>query len=410
MKILVFRILLSIGMILYKEVYMKRGIVYWITGLAGSGKTTIGNALYYKLLRKQCPVVLLDGDILKNIVSSEKVGYARDERLARAKKYSLLCKVLSEQGIDVIICTISMFDEIRIWNRNNFEYYIEVFLDVSIEVLRERDKKGLYQDMVVNNELPGVHYDAEFPKNPDIVLNTDGSISVKECVNRIQNISYKEKKKYNKDIGYWNFYYRQKVAILNECSSFAREMLNRIEKKDIHRKYLLDLGCGNGRDSIFFASKGIHVIGIDSSDVAIDMLECAYESDDNLEFICDDFVTANVLFQREYDYCYSRFTLHAINESQEDILLKNVYNALKKGGLFMIEARTIHDGIYGMGELVEKNAYIYNDHYRRFIDPKELVRKSKKLGFLIIYNEENIGFSKTATEDPMLLRLILKKQ
>ena len=47
---------------------MKKGIVYWITGLAGSGKTTIGNALYYKL-RKYSTVVLLDGDILKNIIN-----------------------------------------------------------------------------------------------------------------------------------------------------------------------------------------------------------------------------------------------------------------------------------------------------------------------------------------------------
>ena len=50
------------------EKVMKKGIVYWITGLAGSGKTTIGNALYYKL-RKYSTVVLLDGDILKNIIN-----------------------------------------------------------------------------------------------------------------------------------------------------------------------------------------------------------------------------------------------------------------------------------------------------------------------------------------------------
>lgn len=64
---------------------MKKGTVYWITGLAGSGKTTIGNALYYKM-KKQSSVVLLDGDILKNIIGGgDKPGYTKADRLARAK-------------------------------------------------------------------------------------------------------------------------------------------------------------------------------------------------------------------------------------------------------------------------------------------------------------------------------------
>lgn len=388
----------------------EKGIVYWITGLAGSGKTTIGNALYYKM-KKQSPIVLLDGDILKNIVGGDTPGYTRADRLARAKRYSLMCKMLSDQGINVIICTIAMFDEIREWNRENFAYYIEVFLDVSMEVLKKRDKKGLYLSTTKKDEVPGVHYEAEFPKNPDLILNTDGSVSVQECIKRIQNVSYREKEEFNKDTAYWNAYYQQKPSILNESSSFAKEMLCRIksQKTDDEIKYLLDLGCGNGRDSIFFAQNGLHVIGIDASNVAIEILEQMHGWDENLEFMCDDFVTASVLFQREYDYCYSRFTLHAINERQEEQLLVNVYKALKKGGLFMIEARTVHDAIYGLGDLVEKNAYIYNGHYRRFIDPEEVQEKVRKVGFDIVYSRESSGFSKTEVDDPVLLRLILRK-
>lgn len=118
--------------------------MYWVTGLAGSGKTTIGNALYYKM-KKQIPVVLLDGDILKDIVGEKGSGksrYTKEERLSRAKRYSLLCKMLSDQGINVIICTIAMFDEIREWNRENFEYYIEIFLDVSMEVLKREIRRA----------------------------------------------------------------------------------------------------------------------------------------------------------------------------------------------------------------------------------------------------------------------------
>lgn len=389
----------------------KKGIVYWITGLAGSGKTTIGNALYYKM-KKQYPVVLLDGDILKNIVGGDAPGYTKEDRLNRAKRYSLMCKMLSDQGIDVIICTIAMFDEVRDWNREHFAHYIEIFLNPSMDVLKKRDKRGLYLKSNAQDELPGLHYEAEFPKNPDIVLNTDGSVPVQQCVKKIQKITYKEKKVFNKDTAYWNAYYQQRPQILNQCSSFAGEMLKVIGNQTTtgEPKYLLDLGCGNGRDSIFFAKNKIHVVGIDASNAAIEMLEEAYEEDVYLEFMCDDFVTANVLFQREYDYCYSRFTLHAISERQEEELIGNVYKALKKNGLFMIETRTIHDHIYGLGEQVEKNAYRYNEHYRRFIDPDEIVRKLVNMGFTIIYNEEKNGFSRIETDDPVLLRLVAKKE
>ena len=80
--------------------------------------------------------------------------------------------------------------------------------------------------------------------------------------------------------------------------------------------------------------------------------------------------------------------------------MKNIYN---------LDVRTINDHIYGKGELVEKNAYIYNGHYRRFIDPEELMQKVAKIGFNIISSQEQAGFSKTETDDPVLLRLILKK-
>ncbi len=75
----------------------------------------------------------------------------------------------------------------------------------------------------------------------------------------------------------------------------------------------------------------------------------------------------------------------------------------------MIEARTIHDKIYGLGDKVEENAYIYNNHYRRFIDPEKIVDKLIKTGFKVLYNQEKDGFSKTETDDPILLRLILQK-
>lgn len=58
---------------------MKKGILYWITGLSGAGKTTIGNALYYELRKKENNIVILDGDILKNLVG-DSLGYTTEDR------------------------------------------------------------------------------------------------------------------------------------------------------------------------------------------------------------------------------------------------------------------------------------------------------------------------------------------
>ena len=122
---------------------MGKGTLYWITGLSGAGKTTIGNALYYELKKKQDNLIILDGDILKKLVGNS-LGYSQSDRKKRAYYYSNLCKTLTDQGISVVICTIAMYDEVRDWNRANIEKYVEIFLNVNKDILMKRDRKGLY--------------------------------------------------------------------------------------------------------------------------------------------------------------------------------------------------------------------------------------------------------------------------
>ena len=121
----------------------KGGCLYWITGLSGAGKTTIGNRLFYELRKTNDNVVLLDGDMLKEIVS-DILGYSDADRRKRAMTYAALCKILADQGQIVICCTIAMYDEVREWNRKNNKRYVEVFLSVPLNVLQERDQKGMY--------------------------------------------------------------------------------------------------------------------------------------------------------------------------------------------------------------------------------------------------------------------------
>lgn len=372
---------------------MGSGRVYWITGLSNSGKTTIGTALYYELRKGRNNVIILDGDLMKEIASdTETVAYGNRDRMVRARRYSQIAKLLADQGIWVIVCAIAMYDEVRIWNRKNIKGYIEIFLDTPDEVLRKRDRKRLYRKET----------NVEFPKKPDAVFYNDGGEPVREIVGKILKLVPEKEEDYDRDKDYWNTYYRSMSKKKIGASSFAmvvEELLDR-------GAHVLELGCGNGRDSLYFLEKGHNVIAIDGSDAAIDKLNEITADNRDALFVCDDFVKCKALYQMKYDCIYSRFTLHAITEEQENELLDNVRGALNAGGFFSVEARTIRDEIYGRGVEVAHNAYIYNDHFRRFIDVGEFREKLERLGFEIISIEEAQGFSKTENSDPVLMRCI----
>lgn len=173
--------------------------VYWITGLSGAGKTSIGTLLYEKIRQNDSNIVFLDGDTLREVFGND-LGYTRGERIKCAMRYARLCKMLQEQEMNVICCTISMFDEIRVWNRENIENYREIYVRVSMEVLKKRNQKGLYStftETLSNNEelagcgqkssgqVAGIHVDIEEPKNPDMILDNEGNMNILELVENV---------------------------------------------------------------------------------------------------------------------------------------------------------------------------------------------------------------------------------
>lgn len=155
--------------------------VYWITGLSGAGKTSIGTLLYEEIRQKYLNTVFLDGDVLREVFGND-LGYARGERVKCAMRYARLCKMLQEQEMNVICCTISMFDEIRDWNRQNIENYREIYVKVSMEVLTKRNQKGLYGN---GGQVAGIQVDIEEPKNPDLILDNEGNTDILELVDNI---------------------------------------------------------------------------------------------------------------------------------------------------------------------------------------------------------------------------------
>ncbi|MDE6590446.1 MAG: adenylyl-sulfate kinase [Oscillospiraceae bacterium] len=151
--------------------------VYWFTGLSGAGKTTIGRLWYEKLRSAGETVIFLDGDELRQVFGDD-LGYAEADRRKSAMRNARLCAMLARQGITVVCCTISMFDSVRAWNRENIPDYFEVYVKASMDTLRQRDQKGLYSSD--GGDVAGVHFQVEEPKTPDLILENDGQKTPEE--------------------------------------------------------------------------------------------------------------------------------------------------------------------------------------------------------------------------------------
>lgn len=122
------------------------GRVIWITGLSGAGKSTLAKELVPRLRATGAPVVILDGDDLREVFSAvSSDNHGRAQRLALARRYAALCKLLAGQGLTVVIATISLFAEIHATNRIELPGYFEIFLKIPLSELKRRDPKGIYR-------------------------------------------------------------------------------------------------------------------------------------------------------------------------------------------------------------------------------------------------------------------------
>src|ERR1700693_477985 len=160
----------------------KPGRVFWITGLSGAGKTTVGRELSVRLRLAGYPVIFLDGDALRAEIA-EDLGHSANERRRSAMRNARLCRLLAAQGADVVCSTISLFHEVQRWNRKNIPGYREIYLRVPMDELRRRDSKGLYGNG--ERKVVGIDLPAQLPEMPDLVLDNYGALDAVTAVERI---------------------------------------------------------------------------------------------------------------------------------------------------------------------------------------------------------------------------------
>lgn len=208
------------------------------------------------------------------------------------------------------------------------------------------------------------------------------------------------------DKNYWkNIYSKQSEK--EQPSLFAKYVVETIMVKG---KNIIELGCGSGRDAIFFANADAkQVLAVDQCDNIIELLVQRFQKVDNLNFKCLDFTCLDDI--GPFDIVYSRFTLHSISKEQEENVLRWAYRNLLPDGKFCIEVRGQKNEIFQVGTPVEgeADAFILNDHYRRFIHFETLCEKLKALGFNLEFAKEEKGFAPYKGTDETYIRVIASK-
>jgi adenylylsulfate kinase len=158
--------------------------VLWMTGLSGSGKTTIGLALEKELYNRGFLVMLLDGDLVRTGIN-KNLKFSVEDRKENIRRIAEVSKLFVNCGVVTINCFISPTDEIRAMAKNIIgkDDFLEVFVSAPLEICESRDVKGLYAKARKGEiqEFTGISSPFDIPPDPDLVLKTD-QMSVEESV------------------------------------------------------------------------------------------------------------------------------------------------------------------------------------------------------------------------------------
>ncbi len=161
-----------------------KSFMVWFTGLSGSGKSTVANALQYELYKKGMSVYLLDGDNLRHGIN-KNLGYTESDRKENIRRTAEVGKLFVDAGIVVFAALISPFEDDRQNARNivGDAEFVEVYVKCPIQECESRDPKGLYKKARKGEikQFTGIDQPYEEPVNPEITIDTS-KLTVNEAV------------------------------------------------------------------------------------------------------------------------------------------------------------------------------------------------------------------------------------
>ena len=172
----------------------ERGFTVWFTGLSGAGKTTVAERLHLVLRERGLRVEMLDGDVVRTNLS-KGLGFSKEDRDTNIRRIGFVCELLSRNGVVAIASAISPYRAIRDELREKIGDFVEIYAKCPLDVLQERDVKGLYakakRGEIAN--LTGVSDPYEEPLDPEVTLETDQETleeSLARAVAKLEELGY----------------------------------------------------------------------------------------------------------------------------------------------------------------------------------------------------------------------------
>jgi len=163
-----------------------------MTGISGAGKTTIANSIIKSYKHKFPNLVNIDGDIIRQMYEDD-LGYEEKDRIRQIKRIQKLCLFLENQNLIVIVSALYSNTELMDWNRKNFSEYFEIYLKASVDLVKERDPKGIYEKFAKGEEknLVGLDIPWHEPKKPNLVIDMDKTKSFSDVKkNIVKNLHF----------------------------------------------------------------------------------------------------------------------------------------------------------------------------------------------------------------------------
>lgn len=377
------------------------------------------------VLRKECAIELIPiyGTLLGSIRDGQLLPHDDDFDFCYVSRKDSAEEICSE-AVTLVNCLTSAGIKVLI---SSFGF-MQVFLDkTSFNIYLGWEREGsLFLYFGIPDGIPAQFGKADgvlelhgqtFPSfsEPEQVLK---AIYGDEWDNPNPKFSYSKRIQFHKNFNFlisgwpkqtgnefWDSVYRKK-NIPEYPSQYAISLMPELQPGC----NILDVGCGNGRDALFFSQHGHHVVGIDGSKAGV---TAALDSGRS-HGLTANFMHVNVYEPSSYskfiehhrecfDVIYARFFIHAIDHSGEMSFWQIAKACLKKNGRVYIEARTVNDPLRVTGKKISETESIAG-HYRRFIEPSVLVKNAENDGFKAEYNVVGQGMAKFRDEDPEVIR------